>query len=497
LFSENNYGKKEIAKAPTQTHTTTPPPGPHTFYIFIRYKECHSEPVPVATSSCSSSSKQCEYSRVRELYEIKAHKDLIECETDGKHIGCSEFISVLCERPVKECKNRKKFSWIMLAKVIYRDGAIVFIDNYSHRKWLWSNEELASCLRESVHQVREARKDRRQYVPLLAQTIKGLEYKDGKILTISENVGTMPYGITTNGCFVWITDPEGENGKEIIKIDPRISPELGYISEFIESIPAVFEDNHYKCWSICSGGYYLWLTHPDANKVSRMITSTGVIDMQVDVSENPKEMVLAGKYLCIASSTQLSILDICTGIRACDDVNLPDDFSSPRCMAYDGYRIWAASYDQNEMGLWTITIQSDDEGNISDVIISGSPINIGGIDPQGIAFDGTHIWVCHNQGLSKVNIHSEERETIVEPDLTLAGLTFDGMYLWAGQPGARRAIRFDNIKNEAVGAVKPPDLEPYKKYGISGMCFDGLFIWMIAHEENEGVKTGLVHRLLL
>src|SRR6201999_1127727 len=104
-----------------------------------------------------------------------------------------------------------------------------------------------------VRQGQAAGTNRQQNVPLLAGTIKGLKYQDGKNVRLGEEEGykgIYPFRLTSDGDYIWITD-RGDN--QIWRIKRKTN-------ELIKSNELNLQ---YRAWGIAFDGRYMWITHPD------------------------------------------------------------------------------------------------------------------------------------------------------------------------------------------------------------------------------------------
>jgi len=478
------------------TPPPTPPPGPSIFFIGIRYKECLSEPVPVAVSKCDGTGSQCKYSRVRELFELQSFEGEPPASEPEAEISCDKLGIRPCEEIASPCKTRRKCQWLILAKVTFENGIITHIDNNSHRKWLWSNEELAKCL---VHDVRAARIDRRKFVPVLAYTIQGLDYRDGRILTITDHwpmedpgkkkidVGVQPYDITTDGEWIWFTDigstesvlKINQDGNRVYKLAIRV-----------------------KSWGIAFDGCYMWVTHPDAHSVSKIpktATSDDILEDPIEIrkekdpNDQPyprdiiftKDYVSGEDYVWIARDGGVIRIDVKRNkIEHFDKLGF-----TPIAMAFDGIHIWIVHDGAETQGqVKKIDLQGT-------VISLDPPITIDR-DPKTIVFDGTHMWVTHRDGTSKIDINENEVEDKADADHTLTGAAFDGFFLWVAEPEGKRVGRIDIYTAKQASEFRPTeDLGGARQF--SKMCFDGMYIWVTDWVRGRGRQTGVIHRLLV
>lgn len=123
-------------------------------WLAVRYKELMSRPVRVEPAGCGCEDSQCEYSRLRDGYEIgiltgcpKSHETPAIRGEFGDHFG----------GPVPACPDCPTDPWVVLARVdMDPDGTINGIDNCSCRRIVaslaqtWWHCEGDSCSIESI-----------------------------------------------------------------------------------------------------------------------------------------------------------------------------------------------------------------------------------------------------------------------------------------------------------------------------------------------------------
>jgi len=470
-----------------------PADGEADYYLAIRYKECMSEPVPAPTPPCDGTAEECNYGRVREMYELTHLKEADLPEVEKFSNGCNELIKDQCYDYVNTCPSRSKYEWIVLAKITVDKNGIIHIDNRSHRKWLWSNETIGNCLQNTIEKVGTQRIDRRQFVPLLAQTIKGIEYRDGRILTISDHwsedlpgkkkldVGVQPYDITTDGEYIWLTDIVDKTDRKVLKLNRE-----GTIVEKL----AITN----KSWGIAYDGCYMWVTHPDDNSVSKipkMVTGDDELDGPIDIQRsNPKDIIYAENYVWIACDGGIQKIDIRTEEMIDIDIQIDINvYVTPISLCYDGQFIWILYLDNKDQGqLNKIDIENHE-------LKVDPPIFIGQ-EPKCIAFDGTHLWVTHSKGCSQIDIFKNQKERTADADNFLTGAAFDGNYLWVAEPASGRVDRIDIHETKQSSEFRPTD-DLKTPQNFNKMCFDGSYIWVTDYIDERAGKKGVIHRLLV
>jgi hypothetical protein len=98
-----------------------------TVYIAVRYAECMSRPVRVHPAGCGCDETGCEYSRVRDSYEIKVLRELPQSHVKAKkddEAWCATVMQAEEPRrlhtfPVPPCPECETEPWVVLATVSF------------------------------------------------------------------------------------------------------------------------------------------------------------------------------------------------------------------------------------------------------------------------------------------------------------------------------------------------------------------------------------------
>jgi hypothetical protein len=518
-----------------------------TCYLSICYKECFAEPTRIPVESCCSTDTQCIHNRIRECFEIKISDDKPEligpCDSSvideyGCKIDCFRFLEDPCKKLIECCPDRPQCMCVPLARVDYvliEDKCNGFIPEIvkvancdGYRKLAFSNEHLYKliyCLKNELWKAHWAKYDRKRYVPLLAQTIKGIEYKNGKITTIKEGMGIQPTRITTDGEYIWITD---QQSNEIIRIDRNSDPAIKFNK-------IVFDDKDDTSWGIAFDGHFMWVSHPDSipGRLSRInVCNPGMNTIQAVKLEavNPREVLFDGRYIWVAHGIQgdkrekqltnqdekkcgiftLSQVDpIANTLLKTHEILLNNDYhlaSSDISMTYDGEYMWIA-----------LQVKTAQEGqnNPKGIIIRVHATNLDaelckGIPEvvliEDIAFDGTHVWITHEDGATKIDIESNKNIdslSVKGGRVDQTAIVFDGSNIWTAEKISTEArlYKLDIHSVEALAGLEYYKIQSKINHVVSKMCFDGSFLWVAAYNKKSSrssdTKTkGIVHRLL-
>ena len=100
-----------------------------TVYVAVRYAECFTRPVRVHPAGCGCDETGCEYSRVRDSYEVKVLWNLPESHTKATEDDIAWCTAVrqtssqspkrLKQFPVPECPESYAEPWVVLATVTF------------------------------------------------------------------------------------------------------------------------------------------------------------------------------------------------------------------------------------------------------------------------------------------------------------------------------------------------------------------------------------------
>lgn len=545
------------------------------YYVSIKYEECGVHPSPVPFDDCDGYKELCVYNRVRESYRFVVTREKPDFDSPlhsgSRHdLKCEAECHRLLEDPSPIisscCPSRPECEPVPLARVCYNpktETVATDIDiSAENRKLAFSNEilyELLLCLKQEVSQGRAARTDRRRHVPLLASTIKGLTFQDGKFAKLDKSKkyeGKYPFRLTSDGDYIWITDREDEH---IWRINRRTNKP--YRDEKLK-LP-------YRSWGIAYDGRYMWITHHDAGtpygKLTRVNACTlkhrtidglpkcepwpdcyrfpdleGAPDKE-GLRPNPGEIVLHDGHIYVAhdrpkkaekdQTTQqqetaqqydshgqhgggsppvyelsLTRIDPEKGciveVIEVPEVENREHWSRIRAVASDGDALWityrSSSKDRTRGRIVVRKITRDESGKS----VVHDPHRLrGGEVPEHMVFDGTRLWVSHNDGVSIIDVETGREEETINSKTRHTALAYGGGdVLWAAIPAGNEAfINWINIFSEEYEQwleLIEIDSQSGISFEISDMQFDGTYIYVAYHLKRGQDRTGVIHRLL-
>jgi len=307
-----------------------------------------------------------------------------------------------------------------------------------------------------------ARIDRRQFVPLLAYSIKGLEYRDGQnrnfpLTSVQPFDQGHPYGLASDGDNIWVSN---FYGPEIAKI-PHSAEHMDEV-EFI----SLTNDINAGSWNVAYDGCCLWFTLFTKSSVVRL-NPKNLERRVISVDSSPRGIAFDGDFIwvCNHGSNTISIIDV----ETCQIVRTVELTAAPWHVAFDGRYMWVAANNH----LYKV------EKPWGDLI----PITDLSFNRGYLTFDGTHIWVSsRNAALVKVDVVTGvpqfNVDNIIKSTQTIA---FDGTFLWAFDN--EHMYKIDPQNKSPVIWESPLDDRPFVS------LFDGTHLWI---STNKGVLKKLV-----
>ncbi len=336
--------------------------------------------------------------------------------------------------------------------------------------------QLDQKVERNFRRIAARRPDRRQFVPLLAHSIKGLQYREGRNRTFDLSAITegpvfngVASGLATDGENIWVAS----NTDRMIAKIPR---EAGELSE-IEVIELDDDALPYHTAAVVFDGRHLWFTLPRRDSVLRLDTHTQEsleIFVGLGVPSTPRNMrptalAFDGDFLwvCNTSHQSVSMIDVETR-QVLQVLALPHDPGQaihPHAVAFDGSHVWVAAE--------TNRLYKIEKPWGTPELVQAGPSDFP--YAQGdMVFDGSHLWVAARNGaLMKVDIDTHEIRTIVSSPQLNSALTFDGSHTWLA-PSNSELQRIDAATNQ-IGLVECDFQNP-----PAAALFDGTHLWISA-----------------
>lgn len=581
----------------TQGSAERPTTKSYLYYLSIKYEESGVNPSPILIDTCEGYKEECFYNRTREGYRFMVSREKPASTTSlqsasGHGLACEAQCHRFLQDPSpvisSRCPERPECEAVPLAAICYNpttETTVMDIDlSMANRKLAFSNEvlfELLSCLQQEAGQGWGAQLNRRQHVPLLASTIRGLKYRDGKTATLDRSngyEGKYPFRLTSDGDYIWVTDRED---RQVWRIDRATNRPIKDSRLYLDD----------SAWGIAYDGRYMWISHHEAFRYRHLngedqgsgvgtfygfpgeptipgfphnygkLTRVDVCTLErrtidglpqchtlpqcyrfpeavgapgsVSLSPYPGEIVLHDGDIYVAHDLPKRVRQTQEGQQYDDRAQQQQQYAGTRggyqlyltridpvkgciveviavpesdereplsrieAMASDGDALWityrASSMDKKGQRAVIRKITKDNGRSVV-----SEPYRLRGETPAHLAFDGTRLWVSHNDGLSVVDIETGEEET-VNTDTAHTALAYSGgSLIWAAVPGKNEAFitRTDIFSEEEVQRIEFIEVEPPTAFEISDMQFDGTYIYIAYHLTEDQTNRGVIHRLL-
>ena len=154
----------------------------------------------------------------------------------------------------------------------------------------------------------------------------------------------------------------------------------------------------------------------------------------------------------------------------------------PNGVAFDGSYIWVANFGSN-----TVSKIDPTDNSVTHIAVGNNPF--------GVAFDGTNIWVTNfgSDTMSKINPTTNNVTKIVTSQTKPEGVAFDGTHLWVTSSQGSPSVLKITLAGTGVASVSTA------QNGATGVAFDGINIWVTnqnSHtvskiEPNTNTETGI------
>jgi hypothetical protein len=190
----------------------------------------------------------------------------------------------------------------------------------------------------------------------------------GAVTTLSNSLSAVPFGIATDGTYVWTANLGEATPGSVSKVDPDSGSTLNLTAGIVSPIGILFD------------GANLWVTDDGDNNLKKLDTNGNVIQ-SVPVGNNPLFPVFDGNNIWVPNRFGNSV----TVVRARDGMVLTtltgNGLANPTKAAFDGQRILVTNVDS--VSLW----------KAADLTPIGNFPTGPGTFPQGACSDGINFWI--------------------------------------------------------------------------------------------------------
>ncbi|MCP3868825.1 MAG: hypothetical protein GY703_12150 [Gammaproteobacteria bacterium] len=283
-------------------------------------------------------------------------------------------------------------------------------------------------VRINRREIAARRSDRRRFIPLLAQTLPDVTFRDGKNYAVN-----MPYpmGLAFDGNRIWTAS----FSESVYSVDPNLHSGDTYQSAATETITN----------SAAFDGYnHVWFTSPLRQSGDSFGINNEVL--LVDIRSYEVTRLTSGSY--------------------------------PLNLASNGSWMWVTNFESRTISVFDATSQRQFM-TLTLIGPNGEPVQ-----PTGIAYDGTHMWVGANPGaLYKIDFTGSYERIELDTNQAIYSVAFDGSHVWAtrGMPDAisNQVYQVDVVTNQ----VNRIEIESAQFL----MC-DGKDMWIYGNNQaNQGM----------
>ena len=223
---------------------------------------------------------------------------------------------------------------------------------------------------------------------------------------------------------------------------------------------------------IAFDGTNMWIAIYNTSEVAKILPD-GTITTRATVGTNPQAIAFDGAgNMWTANYTANSVSKI-TALGGVTSYSGPGILSGPVGIARDGLgNMWVANYGNS-------TISKVDSGGFI------TSYNLGGYQPQAIAFDGTNMWLSINSLNTVVKVSPTGTVTTFGGTTGSGprGIAFDGTNMWTA-----------NFTSNSVTKVTPSGV--MTTYGPTGanprdIAFDGTHMWTVNWNGDSVTRIAL------
>jgi YVTN family beta-propeller protein len=264
------------------------------------------------------------------------------------------------------------------------------------------------------------------------------------------HVGMAPYGVSSDGTHVWVTNEnqdtvseiEASSGKVINTIDVGLAP-----------------------FGVSSDGTHVWVTDALEDTVSEIEASTGKVINTIDVGNDPEGVSSDGTHVWVTNYVEdtVSEIEASTG----KVINTIDVGMQPYRVSSDGIHVWVTNNVED-----TVSEIEASTGKVINTIDVGS-------EPVGVSSDGTHVWVANigEDTVSEIEASTGKVIDTIDVGSAPVGLSSDGTDVWVANVEERTVSEIEASTGKVIDTI---DVGSYP-YGVSS---DGTHVWVTNLGEN-------------
>ncbi|HEY3907328.1 MAG TPA: hypothetical protein VGM14_25720 [Streptosporangiaceae bacterium] len=271
---------------------------------------------------------------------------------------------------------------------------------------------------------------------------------------------------------IWVTNARGNSVTELDATDDSLVRVLTG-SRYGFSAPVAATAN----------GNLIWIANLDGNSVTELNTSTGALVRVISGTkygfDQPVSLAFDNGSVWVANAAGNSVTEISAADGSLVRVisAAADHFSQPRAIAGDSAGLWVANSEGN-----TVTELSASNGSRVRVL----PTSDGFADPVGIAADSSHVWVTSNAsnnfelGGNITELNAGDGSLVRNLSLSGSnqengpeGIADDGSHVWVTDDGQNNAVtELDATTGSYLRTINSPVQDDG---GIDGFDFTSAF----------------------
>ncbi len=265
------------------------------------------------------------------------------------------------------------------------------------------------------------------------------------------HVGSYPYGVSSDGTHVWVTNQGEDTVSEIEASNGTVIRTIHVGSEPL---------------GVSSDGTHVWVTNAGEDTVSEIEVSNGTVIRRIHVGDFPTGVSSDGTHVWVTNQVEfgtVSEIEASSGtvIRRIHVGDFPTGVSS------DGTHVWVTNWGED-----TVSEIEVSNGTVIHTIPVGS-------DPNGVSSDGTHVWVTnyYEGTVSEIEAYSGTVIHTIHLGSNPAAVSSDGTHVWVTNY-LENTVSEIEASNGTVIHTTPVGSDP------NGVSSDGTHVWVMNHAED-------------
>jgi hypothetical protein len=348
-------------------------------------------------------------------------------------------------------------------------------------------------VKKNTAHIATKRSDRRQFVPLLVDTLPNLSYRDGRNYFF--NV-ISPKGLAFDGQSIWVANPDADN---VVRIDrDATDPNSG------ESIELFDKDKTYN--AVFDGKNHVWFTALNSKRI-HFVSTSDETKGSLPVGKKPLALAFGRDFMWVGNweSRTVSVIDT-NRLQVVHTINMRDTTGMiqihPMCLTFDGHYMWIGGgvVHRQEGKVVRIKQPWDDLEWVPE-----DPEEFLPGWPTSMVFDGSHVWFTYapfsathgKRGVCKIDVQTLVLEDLSKDFQNCHGLILDGSHIWllAGPPRRGFFHKVDLETNTSLGTVKLAGTPLVQTPPVQTGVFDGTHLWYSA-TKARGRRAGVQKMLV-